>query len=486
MKSRVLDITLIALLSCFALFLVVPHMNNSIWYDEACTVDFAGLPFHSLIDMLAAGNNMPAYYLFMRVWTSVFGIGEAALRVPGVIFYILSVVCVYFFGKRLFSGRGPAFASALIYLLLRINTDNAVNARPYGMLALLSIASLMLFYELFIVGKNNRLLAAAFIAVNIIGSFTHLWFFFTALYQAVYYMAVKRRLDKRFTLVFLYSFAGFFILWVPVLYSQLHSTSNSWMAFNGNEIEVTLRYFMAGRLYSVFFLSLIPVLAGFLKKMYEKKGYNYKPYMTNTFFILTVLIVSLIVPFIISFFKPIYIVERGPMITAAPFALLLGGFLCAISYRPLFYAALSLFSLFIYIKLYSAGAVNYLNDRTLAKLAISNAADVDNISFYSELKRPMKYYFKLYNFNRSVRFTDLPEKIADPGGAEGGVRLEAIDQYYDSLSKGKKLLYVFTDADAKSAVFNLIYARLNKTHRVIKKAGCAGITLVKYSLTEKP
>ena len=59
--------------------------------------------------------------------------------------------------------------------------------------------------------------------------------------------------------------------------------------------------------------------------------------------------------------------------------------------------------------------MNYLNDRTLAKLAISNAADVDNISFYSELKRPMKYYFKLYNFNRSVRFTDLPEKIAGPG-----------------------------------------------------------------------
>ena len=100
------------------------------------------------------------------------------------------------------------------------------------------------------------------------------------------------------------------------------------------------------------------------------------------------------------------------------------------------------------------------------------------------LSYKLKYYFKLYNYNHDVKFIDLPENIS--GGSESKVEQEAINQYCDSLSKGKKLLYVFTDADAKTAAFDLIYDRLNKTHKVIKVSDYPGITLVKYSLTEKP
>jgi hypothetical protein len=491
LKSKIIDIAILALLSCAALVIVTPHLSDSLWYDEAYSVDLAkSVPF-SLIETITATNNLPAYYIFMRAWTLFSGFSEPALRLPSVIFYLLSIWCVYFFGKRLFTGRGPAFASSLIYLLLYINTTNAANARPYGMLALLSIVSLTLFHELFILGKKSRLSMAAFIAVNIIGSFTHIWFFFTAFSQAVYYLAAKRRLKRRFVQAFLASFVPFFILWSPVLFSQAQCPCNDWMGFKKDEFGLTFNYFTAGNLPVVLFAFLIPVIAGFAAKITARKKYKPGQDETSLLFLLTVLFVSLLVPFIISFVKPIYIIDRGPIIAAAPFALLLGGYLCAISYKPLFYYILALFSVYLCIKLYSNPVTSCNTDRNLAKLVMANAADTDNIAFYGQIKRTMKYYLGQYHFNPAVTFTDLPEKmearnhrvwIAMPENK----RQEIFDGYCSSLCKGRKLLLVFTDEEAAHEPFLSVYENMNSIQKaaMVKKFRPFGVTLVKYEITK--
>jgi hypothetical protein len=291
--------------------------------------------------------------------------------------------------------------------------------------------------------------------------------------------------------VFLCSFAPFFIFLSPVLYSQLHSQSNSWMKFYGFELELTFLYFTSEKLLNVLLLFSIPALAGFFAKKYAKKEYAAGKFTGNLFFILTILAVSLFVPYIISFFKPIYNIERGPIIAAAPLALILGGYLCAISYKPLFYAALTLFSLTIYVKLYSAGPIYYNNDRTMAKIVMANASDADNVAFYDELKRPMKYYFNRLHFNRNVVFIDSPDimgtfRSGEWDGAGDSVKQAFFKKYCDALGDGKKLLFVFQDSDAANTAFKLVFEKLNSSYKIVKDMEFLGITIIKYDLTKKP
>jgi hypothetical protein len=333
---------------------------------------------------------------------------------------------------------------------------------------------------------------AAFIAVNIIGSFTHIWFFFTAFSQAVYYLAAKRRLDRRLVQAFLASFAPFFILWSPVLFSQLQCPCNDWMGFEKNDFVLTFNYFTAGNLPVVLFAFLIPVIAGFAAKIAARK--KYKPGLNETglLFLLSALFVSLLVPFFISFVKPIYIIDRGPIIAAAPFALLLGGYLCAVSYRPLFYYILALFSIYLCIKLYSNPAISYNTDRNLAKLVMANARDVDKIAFYGQIKRTMKYYLGRHHFNPAVTFTDLPEKMEARSrrvwaAMPENKRQEIFDGYCSSLCAGKKLLFVFTDDEAGHEPFLSVYENMNELHKtdMVKKFPPFRATMVKYEL-KKP
>ena len=80
-------------------------LNQSLWLDEATTARVVQeYGFTQIVSGFSPNDfHPPLYYLFMKVWTNIFGYSEIALRMPSVIFSLLTGYVVYLIGKKLFN-----------------------------------------------------------------------------------------------------------------------------------------------------------------------------------------------------------------------------------------------------------------------------------------------------------------------------------------------------------------------------------------------
>src|SRR3990167_2729194 len=76
-------------------------MNESLWLDEATTALVSKMSFVEIFTKFLPNDfHPPFYYLFMKYWVNIFGYSEISLRLPSVIFALLTVYLVYkMFGK---------------------------------------------------------------------------------------------------------------------------------------------------------------------------------------------------------------------------------------------------------------------------------------------------------------------------------------------------------------------------------------------------
>jgi len=104
-------------------------MNESLWLDEATTALVSRMSLGEIFTKFLPGDfHPPLYYLFMKYWVSIFGSSEIFLRLPSVIFALLTVYVVY----RL-SGKIAAMLLATAPLLFYY----AQEARMYSLITLL-------------------------------------------------------------------------------------------------------------------------------------------------------------------------------------------------------------------------------------------------------------------------------------------------------------------------------------------------------------
>lgn len=84
------------------LILRLISLNQSLWLDEATTALVSQM---SVVDFFSrfmpADFHPPLYYLVMHFWVSLFGVGEISLRIPSIIFGILTVYFVFLIAKNI-------------------------------------------------------------------------------------------------------------------------------------------------------------------------------------------------------------------------------------------------------------------------------------------------------------------------------------------------------------------------------------------------
>lgn len=92
---------MIYLILFFGLIIRLISLNQSLWLDEATTALVSQMP---LVDFftkfMPADFHPPLYYLTISLWSTVFDYGEIALRIPSVIFGILTIYIVYLIAKQ--------------------------------------------------------------------------------------------------------------------------------------------------------------------------------------------------------------------------------------------------------------------------------------------------------------------------------------------------------------------------------------------------
>jgi len=193
------------------------NLNQSLWLDEA--FQFKATHNFSLHDLLTVylpyDFNPPLSYLINFFFNRLFGWSEIALRIPSVIFAVLTV-CLMYRLARLFFDKRQAKIVALFLATAPLHLYYSQEARMYSLAALAVTGST--FFLLKFLKKHQGLWGYILFSVVVIYSHYLAWFIFPAQLFFIYLYYPK----KLKALVFPWLMVGLsFIPWLPAFITQL-------------------------------------------------------------------------------------------------------------------------------------------------------------------------------------------------------------------------------------------------------------------------
>ena len=215
-----------AMLVLLVLWLAFNRASAPLLADDVWSLRAAMLPFDQMLSTLAADVHPPAYFILLAAWVRIFGDGEIALRGLSILFYLLSVLAMYRLAGR-FHGRDGALLCAAVYSFTPLVVLGANLVRMYSLLSLLGILSTTAWVDIALMRRGRRSDVRVWIAINILGTFCHLWFFCLLLGQSMVSPVIARRDLRKLIPGFALSIAPYALLWFPSLVRQLRESSEA-------------------------------------------------------------------------------------------------------------------------------------------------------------------------------------------------------------------------------------------------------------------
>ena len=127
---------MIWLILLLGIFLRLISLNQSLWLDEAIIVNATST--NSFLGMITeyskADSHPPGFLAILWIWTKIFGTGEVIVRLPSVIFGIVTVGITYLIGKKLRSAKLGLLA-ALLLAVNPLHIYYSQEARMYSLAA---------------------------------------------------------------------------------------------------------------------------------------------------------------------------------------------------------------------------------------------------------------------------------------------------------------------------------------------------------------
>lgn len=157
---------------------------QSFWNDEGNTLR---LIERAIPDLITASNldiHPPGYYLLLKLWHTIAGDTEFALRLFSAFAGALTVACVYALGRRLFA-PGVGVLAALLVAVNSFSVYYGQEARMYALLQLVAAASMLAFVVWLSGSRRVGVLLALLTAA---GLYTHYAFPAVMLTQGVLFV----------------------------------------------------------------------------------------------------------------------------------------------------------------------------------------------------------------------------------------------------------------------------------------------------------
>ncbi|NIO20371.1 MAG: phospholipid carrier-dependent glycosyltransferase [Candidatus Aenigmarchaeota archaeon] len=168
-KKEKIIIWLIVIVSILRILSVFTISNNDLIYDEATHMNIArglleGIDYGYMNGEYSEAQRPPLQPLILIPFFALFGISEFVARSVSAIFGVLSIVVVYFLGKRLYN-REVGLYSSFILAVNPMHWFYSSKALVEGILIFFIILFLYVFYSSF---KDKRYLVPAGFLLSII------------------------------------------------------------------------------------------------------------------------------------------------------------------------------------------------------------------------------------------------------------------------------------------------------------------------------
>lgn len=166
--------------------------RESLWYDEAFTLRFAGRSFGAMYALLVREAwDPPVYPTAVWAWIRMVGAGDWQVRLVSAIFGTLAVLGVHGLARRLFDLRTAhiaAFLAAISQLLIAYSQE----ARCYSVLLALLLAAACLYVDAVREGARGRSWWS-FVVLAALATLTHYYAAFFLLALAVFTLFTSAR-----------------------------------------------------------------------------------------------------------------------------------------------------------------------------------------------------------------------------------------------------------------------------------------------------
>lgn len=149
----------IAGLAVLHVALAAPALSDSVWLDEAVTIQLCRLPL-SLHATIVNDATPPVYYLVAHAWGALFGCGDTGLRILSLVFSVLSGALLLDLGRR-WLGLEAGVLAAVLFSVSNLQLRYATEARCYTLVELLLLLSYRCFVTLLEAPTRRRVLALA-------------------------------------------------------------------------------------------------------------------------------------------------------------------------------------------------------------------------------------------------------------------------------------------------------------------------------------
>lgn len=219
MKNKIILIFMLA----FLIRLI--SLNQSLWLDEATTANVVkNFGFVEIITKFSPHDfHPPLYYLFLKLWTNIFGYSEIALRMPSLLFSLLTGWFVYLIGRKLKNER-VGVGATILFLFNPLIVYYSQEARMYMMATFLLTAALYYFIKLLRVNELTRLnlfFFYIFISLSFLTFYGSIFFILPMLF----YLFSKKRYREFLVSCFVLCVA--LLLISPLLWQQLLNAKES-------------------------------------------------------------------------------------------------------------------------------------------------------------------------------------------------------------------------------------------------------------------
>lgn len=241
------------------LVLRVFNLNQSFWLDEATSVMTAkNFGFFEVITKFSPGDfHPPLYYLMLKIWGSMFGWSEVAVRLLSVTFGIATIVIIYKIGTKLLNEK-VGLISALLLSTAPLHVYYSQEARMY--VPETFFVTLFIWFSLQIFEfKKNYWLPLGICAIAII--YTDYLPILVFLSFALYILDNKKEdiyIYKSKLLKFGGAIALAFLLWSPIFLEQVKTAmlaqvnAPSWISILGGtnlkQVALIAVKFVIGRI----------------------------------------------------------------------------------------------------------------------------------------------------------------------------------------------------------------------------------------------
>ncbi|OGE62788.1 hypothetical protein A2964_01735 [Candidatus Daviesbacteria bacterium RIFCSPLOWO2_01_FULL_40_27] len=433
------------------LILRLISLNQSLWLDEAINVvasrDFS---FWGMITQYAPADfHPPGWFVILWTWGKLFGYSEISVRLPSVIFGVITIYITYLLGRKLVS-KELGLVAALLLSINPLHIYYSQEARMYALAALAVAVNVLLLVKI-IKGEKVNLFFLIISNLFVLLSDYIAYFIFPA--QFIFLLFLKKgEIIKRWVVALLSALA-LGVFWLPIFLAQLNigtvASANlpTWKfvagGFDFKTIPLTFVKFIIGRIsladkvtYTAVLLPVGSLFAYLLWRGQNKLG-DFRRSLLIAWGVIPIVLAS-----IISIAVPVYSYFRVLFIVPAFIILIASGILSFKKFRYGFLTVVVLIELFctlVYL-------LNPVYQREDWKGLVSNLQSLQPsvVLFESSGTLPPFDYYAKGSLNAKGALRDFPAKdkssVSDLGSLLKGKNKVYLVDYLVQISDPQRLV----------------------------------------------